>query len=74
MTRKKKKYRVINEYGDKILTARRGTFAGNKKHKIYGTLDCPSGLARMKKENRVFFTSRKAALWAGFRACKICKP
>lgn len=44
---------------------------GNKKLKIYGTLQCNSG-KRMKRENRVFFSSEEEALQNGFRPCGHC--
>ena len=44
---------------------------GNIKLKIYGTLSCKSG-KRMKKENRVFFTSEKEATDNGYRPCGHC--
>lgn len=46
-------------------------FGGNKRLKIYGTLDCTSGM-RMKRENRVFFRSEKEAISAGYRPCGHC--
>jgi methylphosphotriester-DNA--protein-cysteine methyltransferase len=46
-------------------------FGGNKQLKIYGMLSCDSG-KRMKKENRVFFTSAKKALNEGYRPCGHC--
>jgi methylphosphotriester-DNA--protein-cysteine methyltransferase len=45
--------------------------AGNAKLKIYGRLNCSSG-KRMKKENRVFFSSVNEAMAAGFRPCGHC--
>lgn len=49
-------------------------FGGNRKLKIYGTLKCSSG-KRMKRENRVFFSSEKEAIKNGFRPCGHCmKP
>src|SRR5215211_6528627 len=45
--------------------------AGNSKLKIYGRLNCKSG-KRMKKENRVFFTSEEEAIEQGFRPCGNC--
>lgn len=45
--------------------------AGNKKLRIYGTLDCTSG-KRMRKENRVFFSSEKEAVKNGYRPCGHC--
>lgn len=46
-------------------------FAGNHNLRIYGTLHCTSG-KRMKKENRVFFTTEKEALENNFRPCGHC--
>ena len=46
-------------------------FAGNKKLKLYGALSCSSG-KRMKKENRVFFSSEQKALNNGYRPCGHC--
>ena len=46
-------------------------FGGNKKLKIYGTLQCKSG-KRMKKGNRVFFGAEKEAINKGFRPCGHC--
>ncbi|MWB95688.1 metal-binding protein [Flavobacterium sp. GA093] len=46
-------------------------FGGNQKLKIYGTLKCKSG-KRMKRENRVFFSSEKEAKQNGFRPCGHC--
>ncbi|UII23779.1 Ada metal-binding domain-containing protein [Fulvivirga ligni] len=46
-------------------------FAGNKKLKIYGTLQCKSG-KRMKHEYRVFFLSEEEAREQGYRPCGHC--
>ncbi|SHG01649.1 Ada metal-binding domain-containing protein [Flavobacterium johnsoniae] len=46
-------------------------FGGNQKLKIYGTLKCASG-KRMKRENRVFFSSEENAKQNGFRPCGHC--
>jgi len=46
-------------------------FGGNKKLKIYGTLQCSSG-KRMKRENRIFFSTEDEALQNGFRSCGHC--
>ncbi len=46
-------------------------FGGNRKLKIYGTLQCKSG-KRMKRENRVFFASENAAIKNDFRPCGHC--
>jgi methylphosphotriester-DNA--protein-cysteine methyltransferase len=46
-------------------------FGGNKKLKIYGTLQCKSG-KRMKRENRVFFVSENEAIQNNYRPCGHC--
>nr|WP_313809976.1 Ada metal-binding domain-containing protein [Allomuricauda sp.] len=46
-------------------------WAGNRTLKIYGTLQCFSG-KRMKRENRVFFTTEEEALALGYRPCGHC--
>jgi methylphosphotriester-DNA--protein-cysteine methyltransferase len=46
-------------------------FGGNRKLKIYGLLKCKSG-KRMKKENRVFFSSVAEALENNYRPCGNC--
>ncbi|WP_335966386.1 MULTISPECIES: Ada metal-binding domain-containing protein [Galbibacter] len=45
--------------------------AGNKRLKIYGTLNCKSG-KRMQKENRVFFKTEKEAVINNYRPCGHC--
>jgi methylphosphotriester-DNA--protein-cysteine methyltransferase len=47
------------------------SFAGNNKLKIYGTLSCVSG-KRMKRSNRVFFSSEQEAMEKGYRPCGHC--
>ena len=46
-------------------------YAGNRWLKIYGNLDCASG-KRMKRANRVFFSSEEEALRCGYRPCRKC--
>jgi methylphosphotriester-DNA--protein-cysteine methyltransferase len=50
-----------------------GAYAGWKSGKIFGRLDCTSGM-RMDKHNRVFFLTWDDAIAAGYRPCKKCKP
>ncbi|MEM9981118.1 MAG: Ada metal-binding domain-containing protein [Bacteroidota bacterium] len=45
--------------------------AGNKQLKIFGTLQCSSG-KRMKRKNRVFFSSIAEAKAYSFRPCGHC--
>lgn len=47
------------------------TIAGNGKLKIYGKLNCRTGM-RMKKTNRVFFASGDEAVAHGYRPCAHC--
>ena len=54
-----------------LIKEKQIAFAGNRRLKIYGTLDCKSG-KRMKRENRVFFTSEQEAIAQGFRSCSHC--
>lgn len=46
-------------------------FGGNKKLKIYGTLQCTSG-KRMKRVNRILFASENEAKQNSFRPCGHC--
>lgn len=47
------------------------TLGGNSRLKIYGTLNCKSGM-RMKPENRIFFSSKSEALKLNYRPCGNC--
>ena len=67
---------VCHIYTDPLLLLRKIknkeiVLAGNKRLKIYGTLNCSSG-KRMKEENRVFFSSEHEALENGYRPCGHC--
>ena len=46
-------------------------FAGNRRLKIFGRLDCPAG-RRMARDTRVFFASRSEAEALGYRPCARC--
>lgn len=54
-----------------LIKSKNIAWGANKNLKIYGTLACKSG-KRMKKENRVFFTSENDALAYGYRPCGNC--
>lgn len=54
-----------------LISEQKIRLAGNRKLLIYGTLDCFSG-KRMKKENRVFFSTESEAIGMGYRCCKNC--
>lgn len=53
------------------IKASRICYGGNSKLKIYGRLDCKSG-KRLKKANRVFFSSMNEAKENGYRPCGNC--
>jgi methylphosphotriester-DNA--protein-cysteine methyltransferase len=64
----------VMKSGKIVESGRPGRFAGNVTHKIFGRLDCASGLALMKPGNRVFFLAWEDAVAAGYRPCKKCRP
>lgn len=67
-----KQYKLLRE-GERYLSKIPGKYAGWAPGKIFGRLDCKSGM-RMKKENRVFFFNLEDAVLAGYRPCKKCWP
>jgi methylphosphotriester-DNA--protein-cysteine methyltransferase len=54
-----------------LIRAGQVSFAGNSRLKIYGTMECKTG-KRMKAANRVFFKSKREAVYAGYRPCGNC--
>ena len=67
-----KLYSILKE-GEIIISKIPGEYAGWAPEKIFGRLDCKSGM-RMHKENRVFFHSLEDAVNEGYRPCKNCRP
>ena len=67
-----KRYKVLKG-GNIIESIIPGRFAGYRPDKIFGRLDCKSGM-RMNKENRVFFMTWGDAIAEGYRPCKNCNP
>ena len=69
-------YKLINGRGKEYWSRTPGTFAGHRKLKIYGKLDCPSANRYLSKgqnaEHRVFFEDEEPALSAGYRPCAKC--
>jgi methylphosphotriester-DNA--protein-cysteine methyltransferase len=68
----KKLYKILKD-GETIRSPIPGEYAGWRPGKIFGRLDCKSGM-RMKKENRVFFHTLEDAVTQGYRPCNNCKP
>ena len=64
---------TILKNGTKIKSSIPGKYAGWAPGKIFGRLDCKSGM-RMKKEKRVFFHDLEDAVKQGYRPCKNCNP
>jgi len=55
----------------RLLRSGHVAFAGNRRLRIYGRLDCASGL-RMNRANRVFFESEAEAIRSDYRPCGHC--
>ncbi|NMH86563.1 Ada metal-binding domain-containing protein [Flavivirga algicola] len=53
------------------IKAKQILFGGHNNLKIYGYLNCKSG-KRMKRKNRIFFSTEKEALKNNFRPCGHC--
>ncbi len=71
-----KKYRLIDKDGNEYFSDKKGLFGGNKRLKIYGTLNCPSANYYISKgqyvKYRVFFEDEETAISAGYRPCAKC--
>lgn len=65
-------YKILKD-GEIIESPEPGEYAGYKREKIFGTLDCKSGML-MRKESRVFFHTLEDAIREGYRPCKKCRP
>jgi len=65
-------YKILKN-GEIVESSISGEYAGWRPGKIFGSLDCKSGM-RMNKENRVFFHTLADAVNEGYRPCKNCKP
>ncbi|MEK6478569.1 Ada metal-binding domain-containing protein [Catalinimonas sp. 4WD22] len=55
----------------KMIRAGMIQWSGNRKLRIFGGLHCKSG-KRLRKENRVFFSSREEAEQEDYRPCAHC--
>ena len=70
-------YKIMTGDGQIVESKKRGRYGGwygkRKGRRIFGRLDCKSGM-RMKKESRTFFHTWNDAIAAGFRPCKNCRP
>lgn len=62
---------IAGKYLRGLVKNHKISFGGNRNLKIFGTLKCAS-VKRMKRKNRVFFTSELEANSNGFRPCGHC--
>lgn len=69
----KKKVYLVLKNNQIINSFKPGKYAGIKTYKIFGRLNCGTGMSA-KKENRVFFLTWADAIEAGYRPCKNCRP
>jgi len=71
-----KVFRLLGPDNERIDTSQPGQFAGHRKLRIYGRLDCPNALRWIAEghyvQHRVFFLDEETAIAAGFRPCAIC--
>ncbi|MCW2758936.1 MAG: hypothetical protein JWO46_2682 [Nocardioidaceae bacterium] len=71
-------YTLTAADGSTYQSATKGVYGGNKKQKVYGTMDC--GVARDQRRrfrttmeaHRVFFADEATAIAAGYRPCGSC--
>ncbi len=71
-----RQYELIDSNRRSYLSETPGTFAGHRRLKIYGRLDCPSAARHIAKgeyvQYRVFFADEDTAVAAGYRPCGVC--
>ena len=71
-------YMLVNSNGEFYLSELPGKIGGNRRLKIYGSLNCSSANKWISKgyyvKDRVFFESEDVAISAGYRPCAICMP
>lgn len=70
-----KQYTLIGPDGEQVRSAVPGTLGGNRRLKIYGSLDCRSAIGSLPTgyaKHRVFFADEATAIAAGYRPCATC--
>ena len=69
-------YTLIDRDGLPYQSAAKGLLGGNRRTKVYGTMDCPVALSLLRRgfepKQRVFFAHEATAMAAGFRPCGAC--
>ena len=64
---------TILKNGTLVKSKEPGIYAGWVPGRIFGRLDCTSGM-KMHRNNRVFFQTLEDAIREGYRPCKKCRP
>jgi Metal binding domain of Ada len=71
-----KLYTLLDRYGEPYQSPAKGLLGGNRRSKVYGTMDCPVALSLLRRgfepKHRVFFADEETAIAAGFRPCGSC--
>ncbi|PIR69481.1 MAG: metal-binding protein [Candidatus Niyogibacteria bacterium CG10_big_fil_rev_8_21_14_0_10_46_36] len=70
--KKKKRYKILKN-GKFIESTTPGKYAGWAPRKIFGRMDCESGM-RMLKKNRVFLHTYEETIAQDYHSCKKCRP
>ena len=69
---------LIGPDGRPYRSAAAGAFAGHRRNKLYGRLDCRAALAAIARGGyvryRVFFADEASAVAGGYRPCAVCMP
>ena len=71
-----KLYTLLDRHGEPYQSAEKGLLGGQRRTKVYGTLDCPVALSLLRRgfepKHRVFFADEATAIAAGYRPCGAC--
>ncbi len=69
-------YVLTNATGDPFDSRMPGELAGSRRTRIYGRLDCPTAVDKLRRggygSHRVFFADEATAIAAGYRPCGTC--
>ncbi len=69
-------YVLTTATGDPVESKTPGQVAASRRTRIYGRLDCPAALKKLRRggysSHRVFFADQETALAAGYRPCPTC--
>lgn len=72
-------YTLIAADGSTYASSTRGEYGGNRKQRVFGTMDCGVARDQLRRHrdamlaHRVFFADEAAAVAAGYRPCGSCQ-